>query len=130
MISADRDWGGNSLHAFFTKCLEAVVRRECIRDRARYHAADAMRPSSFLHPGRDIDRIAIDTNRAFGVALLAHHDVAAVNTDAKLGRNAKRAHIGIALPRDRSEHLVDGTQDGVVTDCRIPIQIAIRPSPL
>src|ERR1700747_2294559 len=26
-----------------------------------------------------------------------------------------------ALSRDRSEHPVDGTQDGLVSDCRIPI---------
>ena len=69
LISADRDWAGNSLHAFFTKYLEAIVRRECIRDRAR--TADAVRPNSFLHPGCDIDRIAIDTEMP-----VLHRDIA------------------------------------------------------
>ena len=43
----------------------------------------------FLHPGRDIDCAAIDADGPLRIALLADHDLAAMDTDPEEWHDAK-----------------------------------------
>src|SRR5262249_35944357 len=83
-------------------------------------AADSVISRRLLHARGDIDGIAIDSDRSFAVSLLADDNLAAVDADTELWRDAKRRLISVTLLRDDGEHQVDGAQDRVIADCIVP----------
>ena len=82
-----------------------------------------MRPRCFFHSRCDIDCISIDTDGALGVTLLAHDDIPAMDADPEGWGDAELSMILAMLSPDGGEYPVDGAQDLVAANRRIPIPL-------
>src|SRR5271170_7132464 len=80
-----------------------------------------MRLCRLLHSRGNVDRAAIDADRALGVALLADDDIAAMHPDAVSRRHPELRQIAALLPADRGKHRVDRAQYLVVAHRLMPI---------
>src|SRR5262249_8229905 len=121
-IFEDRDLDGYALDLFIPegKQLRLTVRKR-LRDVTGYCACNIMSLGRFFHARCDIDRAAIDTDRPFGVTLLADHDLAAMHPNAETRDNAELPLIGNLFSPDRGEHCVDRPQNPVSSNCLGPI---------
>jgi hypothetical protein len=130
IVFADRDRHGDPLDPLLADRTDPRAVGE--RGRAGFgdDAADVVGPRCLFHAGRDIDGVAIDADRAPGVALLADDDVAAVNADAKGGRRAERALVGRALFGDGLNIASTARRIASHLNASAQSQIAISPSPL
>jgi hypothetical protein len=80
-----------------------------------------VRPRCFLHSRCDVDCVSIDTDGALGVTLLGHDDITAMDADPEGRGDAELSMILAMLSPDGGEYPVDGAQDLVATNRRIPI---------
>src|SRR6516165_6236270 len=74
-----------------------------------------------LHPRGDVYRAAVNSDRSFGVTLLADHDITTVDPDPEGRCHPELSQIPAALPIDGCEHGIDRVQYFVVTDRLPPI---------
>jgi len=107
---------------FFAAQVSGDIPRNCARD--------IVCLCRFLHAGRDIDRGAVDPDGTLGVALLADHDFAAMDSDPEGRDDAKLLQVLAALSPYRRKDGVNRPQDPVIFDRLAPIPQRIKPSPL
>jgi len=74
-----------------------------------------------FHSRRYIDCPAINADGPLGVALLANHDLAAVDPDAEAGHDTELSLVLALLSPDRSKDCVDRPQDPVSSDRLVPV---------
>src|SRR5271170_5364609 len=102
-----------------TQPLAVVAKRR--RDITRYHTGDVMRFRRLFHSRGDIDGAPVDADRALGVALLADHHLAAMDSDPEAWHDAELLLELGALALHRADHRVDRPQDPIVLDGVAPL---------
>ena len=99
----------------------SVALAERLSDIAGDDAGNVVHLCRLLHPGRDIDCAAIDADGPLRIALLADHDLAAMDPDPEGWHDAKLLQKTRLLAADRRKDGVDHPQDPIVSDGLVPI---------
>src|ERR1700726_4199411 len=115
------DWRRDAFDALLSNLIEAASVRECIGDDTRNDTSSIVGPRRFLHASSDVYGIPVDADRTLGVALFTDDDVAAVDADSEIRRDAEKLTIGVALARNTDKHCIHCVQDCVVLDGRRPV---------
>ena len=91
----------------------SVPLAERFSDIAGHDAGNVVHLCRLLHPGRDIDCAAIDADGPLRIALLADHDLAAMDPDPERRNDAELFQIFAPFSPDRRKDGVDGPQDPI-----------------
>src|SRR5262249_59618719 len=121
MILIDADRGGNPFDGFHADFSQAIVVRESSDDGTRHDATHIVSSGDLFHPRGDIDGVAIDADRALGVALLADDHLAAMDADPEARYDAEQFLVRCALQLDGAVHRVNRPENAFLIGPGPPI---------